>query len=247
MNGYTLSTGSRVINSSGMTGVTRDSRPPPSMRGFASLPAVANLPPMDLARLPGTLPAHVPSASEHKTTTSRSGNSGSRQGSSTSLSGMASVSGQPATTIATPPTEASADVAEQPLSVVIAGNYEVPASPPSDTISPGNEANAPPATMTMPGHELMTSNKRMSRGQQYAQNYRMSQSDWETHKPYHGHERMDRSRVAPVAHEDLVNVFPEQASEVPVVNKGKRLSKGGGKLVKKKHRWSLSKAPAVTV
>ncbi|OAQ87870.1 hypothetical protein VFPBJ_01911 [Purpureocillium lilacinum] len=67
-----------------------------------------------------------------------------------------------------------------------------------------------------------------------------------------GSETMQRRSPAPipppVAHEDIINVFPEPASMPEPVssssNKSKRLSKSGGKLLKKS-RWYSSKPSAV--
>lgn len=65
----------------------------------------------------------------------------------------------------------------------------------------------------------------------------------------HSHTRMSlQQRPPPLAHEDLVNVFPEPAAETVNTQaspaKKKKLTKTGGKLTKK-NRWSLSKPSAI--
>lgn len=248
---YTLSSASRGHTSS----YTRDSRPPPSMRGFGSIPAVAAMPPMNIGVLPNTYAAHghVGQNGNNTSSPSNSLTPTSRRSSSTSLPGLSDTA--PKQAVSAPATTAAptAIKPEYPLNWLSIPNPEADGPVPSvgAAVGPSIRPNAAMAYNSPPQGGY--SDRHTVKANYHQEMGRVQQHTWEAQASIPDHQRMDRGRAPPpLAHEDLVNVFPEQAGPevTPVASgKSKKLSKGssGGKLLKKKHRWSSSKAPAVAV
>lgn len=250
VNQYTLSSTPRGNNSN----YTRDSRPPPSMRGFASIPAVAAMPPMNIGVLPGTIAAHghIGQVGNNSASPSTSLTPTSRQSSSTSLPGLANMPAKQAVSAPVTPAASTAYKSEYPL------NWLSIPGPDSDSTVPtvGNPNPDPSvgAGEVMAYHEPPQASYSNRQGRPTSRSQHVEQIEqhtWEAQTFIPDHQRMDRSRMPPpVAHEDLVNVFPEQAgpeAEPKKSGKGKKLSKSGGGKLLKKSRWSSSKAPAVAV
>lgn len=251
-NQYTLSSGSRGHTSS----YTRDSRPPPSMRGFGSIPAVAAMPPMNIGVLPGAYAAHGHIGQNGNKTSSPSNSltPTSRRSSSTSLPGLSDMAPKHAVSApVTPAASTAIKSSEYPLNWLSIPNPEADAPAPSvgTAVGPSIKPNVAMAYNGPP--QVGYSDQHAVKANYHQEMRRVQQHTWEAQASVPDHQRMDRSRApAPLAHEDLVNVFPEMAGPeaTPVTSgKSKKLSKGsgGGKLLKKKHRWSSSKAPAVAV
>ncbi|POR31454.1 Uncharacterized protein TPAR_08337 [Tolypocladium paradoxum] len=222
---------------SGPSGYARDPRPPPSMRGFASINQVAAPLPMHLGPLPPVAPSQAMSSSQGYANGSFiPGMQTSRQSSTTSLPGLTPASTRPAASAPATPAIASASQSEYSLSWVSVPNADLDVPRPSDA-----------AGMACPVAEARTfKERRATRTMRFSELERIESTGVEP--PYQDLGRVDRSRTLPVAREDLVNVFPEPASlPEPAASSGsnsKKLSKGGGKLLKK-NRWSSSKASVV--
>jgi hypothetical protein len=247
-NQYTLSSTSR-----GNSSYTRDTRPPPSMRGFGSIPAVAGMPPANMRVLPGTLAAQSHGINVSGGNAMSSSNSlapSSRRGSSTSLPGLPDMPAKQAASAPVTPAATFAHTSEYPLNSVATPALESDMLAASVATSVG-QAIRPDVIATPDGtsHATSSDNYVVQADHHYRDTDRMQQQIWETQNRAHNHRRMDRSRVPPApAPEDLVNVFPEQAGPEVVPTKSgktKRLSKAGGGKLLKKSRWSMSKPPAV--
>ena len=227
---------------------SRDSRPPPSTRGFASIPAVASLPPMSARDLPGS---SAPSASFQQA---------SHNGANTSPDGYFTTSTVPAPNASTP-TSRPAAVTPPGFSVSSAARDEHPITWLS---LPGPELNMPTSSQGMPqrpstreGLEMVQKSSKPPGSCKIASySSRMSSGDAVpmgssgARNSYFEYPIMNSTQMPELSTQDLANVFPEQAAvDETSFNdaKGKkRLSKPGGKLVKK-NRWSSSKVSAVAV
>ncbi|KND88714.1 hypothetical protein TOPH_06626 [Tolypocladium ophioglossoides CBS 100239] len=227
---------------SGPSGYARDSRPPPSMRGFASINQVAApLPtplPMHLGFLPPVAPSHAMSSTQGYANGSLTpGMQTSRQNSTTSLPGLTPASTRPAASGPATPAIGSASQSEYSLSWVSASTAELDVQRSTDA-----------AGVAYPVAEARTfKERRTARTTRFSELERIESTGVEP--SYQDPGRADRSRAPrPAARDDLVNVFPEPASfpkpAASSSSKSKKLSKGGGKLLKK-NRWSSSKTSAV--
>ncbi|KHN97066.1 uncharacterized protein MAM_05175 [Metarhizium album ARSEF 1941] len=229
MNQHNLSSASRINASS----YIRDSRPPPSMRGFGSIPAVAAMQPTSIGILPGNISAHR----NNSASPSISPTPTSRRSSSASLSGLSAMPARQ--TASTTPSVASASKTEYPLNRLSMSGIDSG----SLTSSSGAANNNPPRANSINRHTgPINVSQDADDMRQHSGRPQASTSD---------HQRFDRGRLPPpLSHEDLVNVFPEQAGleAAPAKNgKTKKLSKtDGGRLVKK-NRWSTSKVSVVAV
>ena len=219
----------------GLSHYGRDSRPPPSMRGFASINQVAAPLPMHLGPLPPAVVAQtqppnlqVPAAGSSASSTDQT----SRQSSTTSLPGLTPTSSRPALSAPATPAITTATQSEYSL------NWSLGAE--SDTTRVAEHASEASVAA-----QTRSKERRPARAARFSELERIDSM---------GSETMQRRSPAPipppVAHEDIINVFPEPASMPEPVssssNKSKRLSKSGGKLLKKS-RWYSSKPSAVAV
>lgn len=221
----------------GPSGYPRDSRPPPSMRGFASINQVAAPLPIHPGSLPPVAPSQAISSSQgHANGSSTPGMQTSRQSSTSSLPSLTAASTRPAVSAPATPAIASASQSEYSLNWASVPNAELDV-PRSDA-----------AGMALPAAEArMFKERRTARTTRFSELERIESTGVEP--PYQDFGRADPSRAPrPVAHEFLVNVFPEPASlpepAASSSSKSKKLAKGGGKLLKKS-RWSSSKTSAV--
>ncbi|QPG95016.1 hypothetical protein C2857_007508 [Epichloe festucae Fl1] len=246
VNQYTLSSTAKSPHTSHL----RDSRPPPSMRGFGSIPAVAVVPPTNVGGISSYLAqGHVGSGSSNTSSPSNTLTPPSRQGSATSLSGL---SYGPVKQQAVAPVTSHAPTAEKNehgLNWLSLPEPDVDVHVPSVGIAAGPSFGTNRA-MASPRAPQTTYSERPPTEVDRSPEPDLSQHNaWESQAAGPQQRMMDRSRAPPpVAHEHLVNVFPEMAmpDSQKKPGKGKKLSKGGaGKL--KKNRWSSSKAPAVSV
>ncbi|KAK9435374.1 hypothetical protein VB005_10171 [Metarhizium brunneum] len=237
-NQYTLSN----IGRGNTSNYTRDSRPPPSMRGFGSIPTVPVMPPMNIGVLPGTIAAHGYNGTSPSNTLTPT----SRRSSSTSLPGLSGVSTRQTASASMAPAVSSAHKSEYPLNRLSISSFESGVPTPSSRMTVGQSAGAGIA-MAYSSTSQASSNGRHSQDVDS-----MRQDTWQTQAfvPDH-HQHMDRSRPpSTLAHGDLVNVFPEQAGLEAAPSKGgksKKLSKTGGGKLFKKNRWSSSKVSVVAV
>ncbi|UNI13453.1 hypothetical protein JDV02_000199 [Purpureocillium takamizusanense] len=212
----------------------RDSRPPPSMRGFASINQVAAPLPAPVAVAPTVmaqtqpLNLQVPAAGSSASSTDQT----SRQSSTTSLPGLTPASSRPALSVPTTPAVTTATQSEYSLS------WSQSAEP-DFTSAAEHASEAPTAPQTR------SKERRPARTARFSELERIDSMGSETMQG-----RSSAPIPPPVAHEDIINIFPEPASmPEPVTsssNKSKRLSKSGGKLLKKS-RWYSSKPSAVAV
>ncbi|XP_044724149.1 uncharacterized protein HRG_02045 [Hirsutella rhossiliensis] len=215
----------------------RDSRPPPSMRGFASIAQVAAPPPVHSGFLTPPLPSQTALTSRgHAKGSSSAGSMTPRQNSTSSLPSLTPTSSRVAASAPGTPAPLVVPQAEYPLNWASVSHADSDKSWP-----PSGFGEAYGAAQQRPG------DKRMARTM-YASEFEPVNST-DIRSSYEDASRLDRGRKPPpLAHEDVVNVFPEQASlPEPATPSGKKKgSKGGGKIVKKS-RWSSSKASAVVV
>ncbi|KAJ6447108.1 developmental regulator flbA [Purpureocillium lavendulum] len=212
----------------------RDSRPPPSMRGFASINQVAAPVTMHLGALPTSFTQAAPSNLQVPAagSSASSTNQTSRQSSTTSLPGLTPTSSRPAFSAPTTPAVTTANQSEYYLNWSQSAEQDI-----ARVAEPIGEA--------APAIQARSKDRRPARATRFSELERIDSM---------GSETMQRAAPAsippPVAHEDIINVFPEPASMpepvAPSSNKSKRLSKGGGKLLKKS-RWYSSKPSAVAV
>lgn len=213
----------------------RDSRPPPSTRGFQYIPAPGPVQAPPASRAPAFYPpAGQASPLYYGGNTPKKADLPQQQEAASSQD----VSGPP-----TPQDDEPATVSD----VSVAEDYSLNDMPlPSPklaldipTVSEAPRDSAPPTRM---------SEKRRSQQLQQPELERI-ESGVEPSYFTHSHTRMSlQQRPPPLAHEDLVNVFPEPAAETVNTQaspaKKKKLTKTGGKLTKK-NRWSLSKPSAI--
>ncbi|TWU72725.1 hypothetical protein ED733_000615 [Metarhizium rileyi] len=243
---YTLSSGSRGSNN---PNYSRDSRPPPSTRGFASIPATATMPPMSTGILSGAAASAAHGSNDASSSTSFT--SMSRQNSFGSLPSLSNTSGsQPASAPVTR-TVSSAPKSEYPINWLTIPGLESDVPTPSVGGTGRQSIVAGVAMEHNSTPQASHNDSRNSLSTDFQRAVSMRQHIWEAQASIPNHQRMDRNRAPPpVSHEDLVNVFPEQAgseARPSKSGKSKRLSKtGGGRLVKK-NRWSASEVSAVAV
>lgn len=216
----------------------RDSRPPPSMRGFASIAQVAATPPVHPSLLSTPLPSRTAFVGRRhaKGSSSSSSSAGSltpRPNSTYSVLGSTATSSRLATS---GPETSVVPKAEHPSSWTWAFQADLDKSWSPDNFGeahgagqqrPCDERNA--HTLEAPDIEHLDSTDAKSVCKDAA--------------------RVDRDQMPPPsAHEDIVNVFPEQAPlpEPSTLREKKRDAKRRGKIAKKS-RWPNSKTSAVVV
>ncbi|KJZ79219.1 hypothetical protein HIM_01370 [Hirsutella minnesotensis 3608] len=217
----------------------RDHRPPPSMRGFASIAQVAAPTPVRPGFLTPPLSSHVgPSGQSSGYTASPSVDSLTpRQNSASSLPALTSGSSRPtASTPATPRTFASTQ-----------GEHSIWASIPPIDLQTSWSADKSKSAISQSGR--ITGEERSRRAMSASDLEFIGPADVEV--PFKDSFRVERGRNEPsVAHEGIVNILPEPISipdtAASMDGKKNKSSKVGGRLLKKR-RWSLSKAPAVVV
>ncbi|PNY24926.1 Uncharacterized protein TCAP_05135 [Tolypocladium capitatum] len=209
------------------SGYARDSRPPASMRGFASINQVAAPLPMHLGPVPPVALSQAMSSGQgHVDGSSAPGVPTSRQSSTTSLPDLMPASTRPAASAPVTPAMAIAAQSEYSLGWMSIPSAELDVPRSADAVA---EARA-------------FKERRTARTTRFSELERIES----TVEPlYQDFDRADRSRAPRPVHEELVNVFPEPASFAESSSsKSDKLSKGGGKLLKK-NRWSSSKTWAV--
>ncbi|KAG6038389.1 hypothetical protein E4U41_004229 [Claviceps citrina] len=233
VNQYTLSS---TIKSS-HTSHHRDSRPPPSMRGFASIPAVAAMLPTNMGANSGYFPppAHG-SSSSSKSSPPSTVTPPSRQGSATSLCGPSS---GPVKQPVSPPVTSYVSAAEKDEHGL---NWHSSAEPDADTYVSSFGAAA---GSSFAAHGETTSSK-------VPPSQRLGNSRRNTMEPRAAspQQRVGRSRAPSLTQEhQLANVFPEMAmpDAQEKLEKSRKLSKGGAGKYLNKNRWSTSKVPIVSV
>lgn len=199
---------------------SRDTRPPPSMRGFSHIPPSIELRPVPTGSLPGAL------------YTQRAAGSSSLRNSTTSLPGT---SGQQSASAPATPASMFSLEPEYPLSNSVSQN-------PESDVMPSTE----PFTTSFRMPSSKNGDRRTPRTARFSELERIESHPESIRADY---PRMDPSQPPVITHEQMINVFPEPAQPVepapPATGGRKKLIKGGGKLVKKS-RWSGSKPPAIT-
>ncbi|KAG6095120.1 hypothetical protein E4U30_002748 [Claviceps sp. LM220 group G6] len=243
---YALSSTSKHPHS----GTHRDSRPPPSMRGFASIPAVAAIQSTNLGGSSTHLPPHGYSGRASSIKSSRSDTllPSTRQSSATSLSGLSNgTSKQPASTQATAHTP-TVEKKEHSIHWISLPEPDMDVRAPSIGTAPApshahTEATAP-ARVPQPTNSVMP-NTKVRRPQQLdcrPNNVESQTASFQQH--------VNRRRPISLARADqLANVFPEMAIPETQEKPGKqrRLSKVSAGNFLRKNRWSTSKVPALLV
>lgn len=202
----------------GSASTSRDSRPPPSMRGFSHIPPYTEPSPITTGALPGSLSTYQLSGSS------------SRRGSATSLSsplgGQVSASA-PGTPGAITPSGSEFSFGLTP-NFSLEGSYSTEPAIKPGTVSPS----------------VVQNDRRVPKTARISDLERIDSLPEST--------RTERSRKGP-KEAKIVNVLPEPVQpsepepELAPAKGSKKLSKGSGKLVKKSHRWSSSKATQITV
>ncbi|PHH84197.1 hypothetical protein CDD83_2331 [Cordyceps sp. RAO-2017] len=220
----------------------RDSRPPPSMRGFASIAQVAAPPPpLHLGAMAHPGPSAAAPLSDRgnvRRSPPSPGGSTPRRNSASSLPTLTSASSRPPVSIPGTPASPTAVQAEY---------FSSWASTVPNTESDKRRSFEAPMTTYAPAQQSLRE-RRALRAMGVSELERIESAGGE---PQQDFVHAERSRILPraVAHEDLVNIFPEPVSlPDPSVGKSKKSKKGagGGRLVKKS-RWSGFKAAAVVV
>jgi hypothetical protein len=219
------STGASSHKASGSVSSSRDSRPPPSMRGFSHVPTYPEPSPRLSATRAGPVPAYQLSSS--------------RRGSATSLSsplgGPVSVS-TPASPGVITPSNSEFSFGLTPTNVGPGGSY--PAEPPVKS------AGGPPL--------VVQNDRRVPRTARIGDLERIDSLPESTRTNLSQKQPAEPARAG---RDRIVNVLPEpvqqpepQPAHAPAKG-SKKLSKGGGKLVKKSRRMSSSsvKPPGVVV
>ncbi|KAI9158301.1 hypothetical protein HJFPF1_06293 [Paramyrothecium foliicola] len=204
-------------------GASRDSRPPPSMRGFNYISAYTEPAPVLAGTLPGSLPGQysIGPSSLRSSTASLSGQ----------LSGQAVGSGPVTPTAVSPTSIEFPFTTATPMALTSDNSYSTDSLAKSGRISPSSQKDRRvPKTARFSDLERIDSHPESTRTER---------------------SRPGQRQIPIVAQEQIVNVLPEPVEApqpAPAEQKGgKKLSKsGGGKLLKKSHRWSLSKSPAIT-
>ena len=225
-----------VLSSTVKPPTVRDSRPPPSTRGFQYVPSPGPVQAPPASRAPAFYPPTTqPSPMYYGDATKRNTELLSRQEATPSPQEMNTV---PETRDENHTfTPSSTDAAEGSLNTVPL---------PSPSLDIGIPAESSISRYSTP--TAMTNEKRRS---QQLRQPELDRIDSGVEPSYftHSHNRMSLQQMPPpLAHEDLVNVFPEpvtapEGSQMSPTKK-KKLSKAGGKLTKK-NRWSLSKPYAI--
>ncbi|KAG6124800.1 hypothetical protein E4U38_008215 [Claviceps purpurea] len=228
----------------------RDSRPPPSMRGFASIPAVAAIQSNNLGGSSTHLPPHGYSGRASSIKSSRSDTllPSTRQSSATSLSGLSNgTTKQSASTQATAHTP-MVEKKEHSIHWISLPEPNTDVRVPSVGTAPApshahTEATAP-AWVPQPTRSVMPNTKvrRLQQLDRRPNNVESQTASLQQH--------MDRRRPISLARADqLANVFPEMAIPETQEKPGKqrRLSKVGAGNFLRKNRWSTSKVPALLV
>ncbi|KAG6017561.1 hypothetical protein E4U54_006309 [Claviceps lovelessii] len=245
---YTLSSTAK----SSYASAPRDSRPPPSMRGFASIPAVAlSLPTNTGGGSSGHFPpqAYTRPGSSSKSSPTDTLTPPSRQSSATSLPGLShGPIKQPASALVTPHTS-SVEKKEPGLKWLalpepdadVHGSSLGPVAGPSFA-NDGATASA----SDLPWTHTETPSFKV---RQLQQPDRSRQGNLEP-RGASPQQSLNGSHASSVAHgHHLVNVFPEMAMpdspQKPV--KHKKLFKSAAGNVSRKNRWSTSKVPALLV
>lgn len=205
----------------GSVSSSRDSRPPPSMRGFSHIPAYAEPSPLSTGALPGSLSAYQLSGPS------------SRRGSATSLSSP----------LAGP---VSASTPASPGVITPSGSEFSFGLPPSLGLDASYSTEAPAKSgRTSP---TMQNDRRVPKTTRLGDLERIDSLPESTRTE---HSRKGPKEVVDNKREQIVNVLPEPVQpsepEPAPAKTGKKLSKGNGKLMKKSHRWSSSKAPQISV
>ncbi|KAG5981498.1 hypothetical protein E4U55_002875 [Claviceps digitariae] len=246
---YTLSS---TVKSS-HTNAHRDSRPPPSMRGFASIPAIAATLPTNMS---GSSSGHFSPQSYTRPSSSNRFSSSdaltlsTRQSSATSLPGLShGPTKQPASALVTPHAS-SLEKKEHGLKwlALPEPDVDVHSSPGRAVAGPSFANNGATASAwDFPSTQSEIPSIKVHRLQQPD---RARQNDMESHAAS-PQQHMNRSHASSVAPEHrLVNVFPEMAIPESLGKAGKsnkKLLKGGAGNVSRKNRWSTSKVPALLV
>ncbi|KAF4513249.1 hypothetical protein G6O67_000547 [Ophiocordyceps sinensis] len=223
----------KSVKAMGSSSYVRDSRPPPSLRGFASIAQVAAPPPVSLGFLTPPHPPQSPQTApvgRGRSSSAATGNLTPRQNSTCSLPGLTTTSSRPA--VSAPGAPAS----EYPLDWAAVSH--------ADLDKPWSLDGSREAYGAAPQRPR---DKRIARAVDTSEFEPVSVTG--AGPSYEHPSRADPGRKPPpLAHEDVVNVFPEQASlpEAATSSGKKKGSRGGGKLLKKS-RWSGSKASAVVV
>lgn len=223
-----------VLSSTVKPQTVRDNRPPPSTRGFQYIPSPGPVQAPPASRAPAYYPPTTQaSPMYYGDAAKRYTDVSSRQGATPSPQDMKMVPGtQEEKQAATPSSTSAAELSLNTMPL------------PSPSLDIGIPAE--PSTRRYSTPTAMTNEKRRS---QQLRQPELDRIDSGVEPPYftHSHSRMSLQQMPPpLAHEDLVNVFPEPATapEGSQPNKKKKLSKAGGKLTKK-NRWSLSKSSAI--
>ncbi|KAK2594240.1 hypothetical protein QQS21_008019 [Conoideocrella luteorostrata] len=231
---------------------SRDSRPPPSMRGFGSIPAIAAMPPTFVGGLQGSsaLPAHVGPSSTNASSASSTPTPTSRQGSATSLPGLSNGAMMQAASAPVTPLASTGHKKEYGMNWVSLPGPELDMHTPNVGAAAGRSLESGGDGAFTGPYQRGRSERHSTLVSSYQEPDHMQQKSSEAHAPV-PHQRMDQSRAPPpLAHEHLVNVFPEEAGpdcSSKKSKKDKKASKGSGGKLFKKNRWSSSKAPAVAV
>ena len=236
---------------------TRDSRPPPSMRGFGSIPAIAAMSP--LTALPGHLRTHsaVSQSGVNLSLSSGSTTPIAHPNSPIPASSLNMTAARHAASAPTTPAANTASMAEYTLSCPPRNGTDSQSASLSTNTSPPLDIGVKVAQTTsrpVGNTEISSDEKNGCRSVNAGHDklITLQKTQTEIQAPFNKHQRMDRGCVPPpLPHVDLANVFPEQAGP-PVTlapdGKSKKLSKGSGaKLLKKKNRWSNSKVAAIAV
>lgn len=196
----------------------RDSRPPPSTRGFASIPPAKAL----------AVPNMSSDASSSGSTNSNlAGNSASRQSSTVSLPGLTPASSRAAHSNPTTPAAVPMAQPEFPLNATVVA---LP-SPDAELPSPSPLIEGVTPTFVTPGK---FKDRRVSKTTRFTE---LERIDSNVEPTYFDHPQSQPPPAA-VLQPEIVNVFPEPVAEVAAAptkskSKSKKLTKGGGKLVKK--------------
>ncbi|KAG5951237.1 hypothetical protein E4U53_003518 [Claviceps sorghi] len=231
------------------TSAHRDSRPPPSMRGFASIPAVAATLPTNMGGGSSYFPpqVHTRPSSSNKSSPSDTLSPPTRQSSAASLPGLSyGPTKQPG-----PFQTRTGEKRDHELKCVALSDSDADAHVSSVGVAPGPSSTNTGATASTwdvsPTHSETTSANVRRPQQQRPDRSRQNNVENQAVSPQ---QRMNRSHASSVARDHrLANVFPEMVvpDSLEKPGKNKKLLKGGAGNVSRKNRWSTSKVPALLV